>query len=569
MNMRAFTLLIAVMLTSCMATAQDKALAAKEADDWGKKVPISRMSPEFLYLAAAQAMEKGNPSLAASFLKALTGKDPDAVLPRIQLAEILLRSGQAAQAALPVQELLNMPKLPAQKKNAARMLQVQLLALDGKQARAIQNLQSMLRDAPNAYPVRLMLIRLLMAEKRFPEAQRAISDGLKGGKNPQLYHIQAQIYMQMGRLDKAEKSLKTLLQLEPDESGPVLMLSQLLFRQKRPMEAEHVLRQHLEHHPEALSVSNKLGRLLVGQQRGKEAIAVYRDIAERTHGDADVLTALGLLYYQQQDFEQAAATFRRVVKQRKDARAGFYLAASLESLGRKDQARELYQSIKKGDENFADAQLRMAAMDLREERIAAALVTLRQLIRNKPDKADAYSLLSAALMRKKAFRLLLKETEPALSLNKVPVQLLFNRAAAFEALKQYSQAAGQIRKLFTIEPDNIEALNFLGYLYAEQGVRLDEAEKLIRRALKKQPDNGYYLDSLAWVHYQRAEYDKALAVQRQAVGYVPDDPIMHEHLGDILWKSGKPGEARSIWRDAIKLGHENSRSMRKKIDQGM
>jgi len=149
------------------------------------------------------------------------------------------------------------------------------------------------------------------------------------------------------------------------------------------------------------------------------------------------------------------------------------------------------------------------------------------------------------------------------------VQLLFNRAAAFEGLKQYNEAAGQIKKLFTIEPDNIEALNFLGYLYAEQGVQLDEAEKLIRRALKEHPDNGYYLDSLAWVHYQRAEYDKALAVQREAIGLVPNDPVMREHLGDMLWKSGKLDEARATWKDAIKLGHEDRRSMQNKIDKGL
>jgi Flp pilus assembly protein TadD len=151
----------------------------------------------------------------------------------------------------------------------------------------------------------------------------------------------------------------------------------------------------------------------------------------------------------------------------------------------------------------------------------------------------------------------------------VLVQLLFNRAAAFEGLRQYNEAAGQIKKLFTIEPNNIEALNFLGYLYAEQGVQLDEAEQLIRRALEAQPENGYYLDSLAWVHFKRAEYDKAVAVQNKAISYVPDDPVMHEHLGDMLWKSGKTDKARATWKDAIKLGHQDRQGVQNKIDKGL
>ena len=568
MILRSFSLLIAVMLTCCTATAQT-GTPVEFGMDGDKGVSVSRMSVGFLYLAASRAMEDDNPALAIGFLKALSSKDPDAVLPRLQLAELLLQNGRAEEARAPVQELLAMPDLPSGDRNTARMLQVQVLVLSDKPEQAITNLQAILRDTPDAYPARLMLVRLLTASQRFADAQRVIAAGLKDGKNPQLYHIQAQLYIREGQFDKAETSLKTLMQLEPDQAGPVLMFSQLALRLNKPVKAENLLRHYLDGHPEALSVGNALGRLLVEQKRGKEAIAIYEDIAERTGGNADVLIALGLLHYQEKDYAKAAEIFRRVLKERKDSRAGFYLAASLESMGQQDKARKLYQRIKNSDGNFAEAQLRMASIDLREKRVDAALVTLRQLIRNEPRMADAYSLLSAALMRKKDYAQLLAETEPALSLKNVPVQLLFNRAAAFEALKQYSEAAGQIRKLFTIEPDNVEALNFLGYLYAEQGVKLDEAEKLIRRALEKQPDNGYYLDSLAWVYYQRAEYDKALAVQREAVDHVPNDPVMHEHLGDILWKSGKADEARAIWKDAIRLGHEDSRSMQQKIDKGM
>lgn len=563
------TLLILALLVLASPPATAQTSRSGVAQQAGENIPISRMSVEFLYLAASRAMEEENPALAIGFLKAIVEKDPKAVLPRLQLAELLLQIGRAAEAREPVQQLMSMSELPVEDRNTALMLQVQILILDDKPEQAIDNLQAILRDTPDAYPARLMLIRLLTAARRYADAHRAIHDGIKQGDHPQLYHIQAQLFIREGDLKKAEQSLNTLIQLEPDESGPVLMLSQLALRQGKPVKAENVLRHHLAAHPDALGVSNALGRLLVEQKRGSEAIAVYEDIAERTGGNADVLIALGLLHYQQEDFQKAAETFQRVLNEKDDARARFYYAASLEALGKADEAHSIYQHMKKNEENFAEAQLRMATLDLRAGRNDAALLTLRQLIRSEPKMAGAYTVLSAALMRQKAYKELLAETEPALSLDEVPVQLLFNRAAAFEGLKQYTEAAGQIRQLFNIEPDNIEALNFLGYLYAEQGVRLDEAEQLIRRALKEHPDNGYYLDSLAWVHYQRAEYDKALSVQRQAISHVPDDPVMHEHLGDILWKSGKTDEARSTWKDAIRLGHEDSRGMQNKIDKGM
>jgi tetratricopeptide (TPR) repeat protein len=359
------------------------------------------------------------------------------------------------------------------------------------------------------------------------------------------------------------------LRLEPGQPGPVLMYSGLELHQGKQAEAEAVLRKFLKSHPESLSVSNALGRLLVEQKRGKEAIAVYKDIARRTHDDPNVLTALGLLYYQEKDYKHAAGTFRKMLTQGKDKRAAFFLAASLEALGRNDEARKLYQGIKNNDPNFTEAQLRMAVMDLRDGRTDAAIATLRQLIRNHPEMPEAYSLLSVGLLRNKAYQKLLDETAPALSLKRVQVPLLFNRATAFEELKQYNKSADTIKRLFTIDPENAEAMNFLGYLYAEQGIHLDEAERLVRHALKIDPKNGYYLDSLAWVHYKKAEYAKALAVQRRAIKQVPRDAVMLEHLGDILWESGKPKQARATWEQSIKLGNPDRKHVQEKIDKGL
>jgi len=347
------------------------------------------------------------------------------------------------------------------------------------------------------------------------------------------------------------------------------MLSRLAIRQGDLIEAESVLRTFLFRHPEALSVGNALGRLLVQQKRGKEAIVIYEDISRRIGENTEVLTALGLLYYQQMDYRHAADRFREALSKHPTNKARFYLAASLEAMGKKAEAKKIYRQIKRDTASFTDAQLRLAAMDLQARRINAALSRLRTVVRESPGAENAYVLLSSALLQQKKYRQLLTETEAALALPKVSVQLLLNRAAAFEGLKQYEEAAGQIKKLFIIDPDNAEALNFLGYLYAEQGIRLDEAENLILRALKQKPGNGYYLDSLAWVYYKRGEYDKALTFQRKAVGKIPDDPIIQEHLGDILWKGEKLDAARTAWKKSLRLGHEDARLIQKKIDAGL
>jgi len=568
MTTRTLILISSTLLVSCMAATPPPTPATS-----GKPVqiqtPISELDTGFLYLAAEDALQNNNPALAIRFLEALVSKDKSAIHPRIQLAELFLQHGQPKKAQKQVDALLGMRGLAPEIVEKIRLLHARILTMNGKHAEAIQILQQMLKKNSESFTARMLLIRLMEKEGRFDAAHRIIHQGLRSGAYIQLYHIDIELYMHQGELKKARRSLEALHKLTPDQSGPVLMLSRLALRQKDIIEAEEVLRKFLAGHPGSLSVSNALGRLLVQQKRGREAVAVYEDISRKTGGNTGVLTALGLLYYQQGDYRHAADRFRQVLDKHASSQARFYLAASLEAMGKKTEAEKIYRQIRHDSASYTDAQLRLAAIDLQAGQTDAALSRIRSVIRGTPKAGNAYALLSSALLHQKKYRQLLLETETALGLAEVPVQLLFNRAAAFEGLKQYEKAAEQIRKLFVIEPDNIEALNFLGYLYAEQGIRLDEAKALILRALKQRPGNGYYLDSLAWVHYKRGEYNKALSLQRKAVGAIPDDPVMEEHLGDILWKTGKPDAARAAWKKSLGLGHEHANIIRQKIDTGL
>jgi tetratricopeptide (TPR) repeat protein len=111
-------------------------------------------------------------------------------------------------------------------------------------------------------------------------------------------------------------------------------------------------------------------------------------------------------------------------------------------------------------------------------------------------------------------------------------------------------------------------LNYLGYTYAEQGIKLNEAEALIRRALAISPHDGFYIDSLGWVYYRRGEYDKAIEYLERAVALAPDDPTIAEHLGDAYRQAGRNSDALRIYRDALSRATEPEQSerLRTKID---
>jgi Flp pilus assembly protein TadD len=121
-----------------------------------------------------------------------------------------------------------------------------------------------------------------------------------------------------------------------------------------------------------------------------------------------------------------------------------------------------------------------------------------------------------------------------------------------------------MRRAIDINPSNAPALNYLGYTYAESGKRLDEAEKLIKRALNIEPEDGFYVDSLGWVYYQKGEYQKAVDQLERAVNLTGSDPTITEHLGDAYDKVGKIRDARHEYQDALKRTQDTDQAERLK-----
>jgi Flp pilus assembly protein TadD len=119
-----------------------------------------------------------------------------------------------------------------------------------------------------------------------------------------------------------------------------------------------------------------------------------------------------------------------------------------------------------------------------------------------------------------------------------------------------------MKRAIEINPQNAAALNYLGYTWAEMGIHLDEAERLIERALKIEPNDGFYIDSLGWVYYQKGDYMRAVEQLERAVEITVDDPTIIEHLGDAYEKIGKRDLALVRYRDALKRSKEEEQTKR-------
>lgn len=134
------------------------------------------------------------------------------------------------------------------------------------------------------------------------------------------------------------------------------------------------------------------------------------------------------------------------------------------------------------------------------------------------------------------------------------VQYHYYLASCYEELDDFEQTEKHLKAYLELDPDDPEILNFLGYLYADHDVHLDEAQEMLERALKQDPNNGFYLDSLGWVHYRMGHAELAIdLIQRAIYNLDSDDALLREHLGDAYLLKGDVDRAIAEWERAHRL----------------
>jgi Flp pilus assembly protein TadD len=140
----------------------------------------------------------------------------------------------------------------------------------------------------------------------------------------------------------------------------------------------------------------------------------------------------------------------------------------------------------------------------------------------------------------------------------------FQLGALLDQNKNRPEGMEEMKRAIALNPKNAQALNYLGYSLAEQGADLDQAESLVKRALVIEPEDGFYVDSLGWVYYQKGQYQHAVEQLEHAVNLTGEDPTITEHLGDAYMKLGKLKEASHQYGDALGKAQESEQAARLK-----
>jgi tetratricopeptide (TPR) repeat protein len=145
------------------------------------------------------------------------------------------------------------------------------------------------------------------------------------------------------------------------------------------------------------------------------------------------------------------------------------------------------------------------------------------------------------------------------------VRLHFRLGVVYDKAGDKKTCIKEMKAVIGVDPTHAEALNYLGYTYAELGTNLDEAEDLIKWAMKHKPNDGDIVDSLGWVYYKKGHYKMAVKFLEEANRLAPDDATIMEHLGDAYMKVDNPKKGLQYYRKSLEKKGEDTKALEQKI----
>lgn len=187
------------------------------------------------------------------------------------------------------------------------------------------------------------------------------------------------------------------------------------------------------------------------------------------------------------------------------------------------------------------------------------------------DKAVLYSYAGTLARSEERYQTAVDYFEKASGLGRQTGFLYRNLGISYERLDQAEKAEQAFFKALALNPDDATTLNYIGYWWADENRRLDEALSYIKRAVDLRPESGYFADSLGWVYFRLGRYEMAVDWLEKAIQLAPTDPLISDHLGDAYWKVGRRLEARYKWQHALEMGidAEFAEQIEKKMTDGL
>lgn len=413
---------------------------------------------------------------------------------------------------------------------------------------------------PSSSEAPLYLSAIYAEEGRFEDALKLLSSLAKNdkNKNPHIAHYYAgRVYIELGgsnSLEKAAEAFQKSLLKKADYEEAVLALASVYELQKNSEKSVRLLQRFQERSGPTLKIASRLVDEFLKANDFTNAYTQL-DIWEGFEPDnLNVKVKMALILIETKKFEPAIEKLEEILRIAPGSdKIRFYLGAVYEEVKNFKLAIENFSKISAGSTYFVEAVMHQAYLHKLEGRSKKAMEILESAIAARDNVPQFYtfysSLLDEAKNPRKAITILSQAAE------KFPdnTQVHFYLGSMFDKIGDIEKTLVHMQRVLELDDSHVQALNYVAYTFADQNRNLDEAEKLVRKALKASPGDGYILDTLGWVYFRQGKLNDSIRTLEIAHKAKPEEAIIAEHLGDAYSKAELVEKALAMYQKAIAL----------------
>ncbi|WP_367155308.1 tetratricopeptide repeat protein [Methylomonas sp. HYX-M1] len=503
----------------------------------------------YLLMAAELAGQRDQYDLALdAYLQAAKRVEDARIAERAVRIGMFLKDGKRTREALDIWLSKDEKNLPARK------FAVLLAVKSGDRESAVENLDAILLEDPAGFETGMLeMVKGLEKEGRLPFMDDVLSDlALAHPDDTGVLFLQAVVASLQKNNEVAQQKIGRVLELQPDWNKAIIFQAQLAGRSGDMDKAREYLQKAYKQAPDDKQLRKMLLEVLMNTGAFDDAIRLCQASLDENPEDGEMLFMLAMISLQQAQVDKAESHLEKLLGNKEwEAQASFYLGKIELDKQHADKALQWFDRA--GAKGFGfDADLAAISLLLSQKDMDEVETRMGRLNSKYPDKHLRILLMKAELYNQtgryqEAYDMLTEALKEAPESRDV----LYARALVAERLGRLDVLEADLGKILQSNPDDVGALNAMGYTLTDKTERYDEAERHLQKALHLKPDEAVIIDSYGWLQFKRGKYELALEYLRKAYEKQPENEIA-AHIAEVLWVMGKTQEAKDFFIGVFK-----------------
>lgn len=506
-------------------------------------------------MGEAFALE-GNSAKAVEAFKMTLIYDNESPTVRMRLAAEYLKQGMITESLSQAEEAVKL----APKNVDAHLLLGGLYSSVKVYPKALEQYHIVMKLQPSNTEAPLYIGALYSEQK---QSDKAVKYFETLAKNPE-YATPYVAYYYIGRVrmeqtgDKyqkaAEEALKKSLSLKPDFADAVLSLGSLYSKEKNEAKAIDLYRRFQKENTPSPKVAEVLAQIYVEQERYDLAYDQFEVLESYSDEPLNVKMKMALILIEQKKFDQATEKLEEVLREVPESdKIRFYLAAVYEETRQNEKAIAEFKKIPASSTYYGESVVHASYLLKNQGRLDEAITVASKGLSERQDQPQIYAMYASLLDEKQDFKGALGILEKGLEKFPENAQLRFYLGTIHDRLGNKGEVVAQMKRVIEIDPNHVQGLNYLAFTWAEQGLHLNEAEQLARKAMTLEPKDGYVLDTLGWILFKQNKLTESIKMLEAAHKYQSTVSVIAEHLGDAYYKQALVEKAKKMYKKAVDL----------------